>query len=853
MPVSARKVLYTASLAAAGVVALFAASPARSAAQPTHVPDPQQVEFFDQKVKPVLEHACFKCHGGESKIKGGLRLTTRAGLLKGGETGPSIDLAAPDKSLLLKAISYKDEDLQMPPKEQLPADQVALLTRWIQMGAPYGASAAPEPHETTAAAPQSHAPPKVTPETMKFWSFQPVRRPAVPVVKDKSWPKTPIDNFILAKLESQNLKHAGPAPKVALLRRAYYDLTGLAPSPKDVETFLADNAPNAFEKVVDRLLASPQYGEKWGRHWLDVVRYAETNSFERDGIKPNAWRYRDYVIDSFNKDKPYDQFVREQIAGDEIANPTAESIIATGFYRLGIWDDEPADKPTARMDELDDIVTTVGQGFMGLTMNCARCHDHKIDPIPAADYYGLLAFFNNITPYSNGSSVMEPIVPADQKKAYEQEQLALEQRKHDLRTRISSFHKKAFDAWTPAEKETWEKLRGGDRDDALDARILAATNPDDFRIFKRLKKDLAELDKDKDSSIPKALAVKETGPTPVDTFIMKRGNANTPGDRVEPHLPQVLNPPSLKLSRERSERSPKPKTTGLRLQLANYLASPQNPLTARVMANRIWQHHFGRGIVKSPNDFGFGGDRPTHPELLDYLASELVANGWHIKALHKQIMLSSAYQMASTAVDESLAKDPQNDLFWRFDMRRLTAEEIRDSILALTGKLNLKMGGPGIYPAIPAAILAGQSRPGEGWGKSTPEEASRRSVYIHAKRSLAVPMVAAFDAADTDFSCPARFTTTQANQSLMMLNSDQINAEAKDLATRLKKEAPANTESQVRLALRLATSREPQNDEITRGVTFIHTLKSKYNLSDEQALNQFALLVLNLNEFVYLD
>jgi hypothetical protein len=723
MAVSARNLLRRTALAAAiaGLAAFWvAAPPARSAGEPTatpvKVPDPQQVEFYDQQVKPILEHACFKCHGGESKIKGGLRLTSRTGLLKGGDTGPSFDPAAPDKSLLLKAISYTDDDLAMPPKDKLPADQIATLTKWIGMGAPYGASAVPDAHETTAA--PSHAPPKVNAQTMKFWSFQPVHRPAVPDVKDKAWPKTPIDHFILAKLESQNLKHAGPAPKVALIRRAYYDLTGLAPKPADVQAFLADKSPNAFEKVVDRLLASPQYGEKWGRHWLDVVRFAETNSFERDGIKPNAWRYRDYVIDSFNKDKPYDQFVREQIAGDELPTVTDQSVIATGIYRLGIWDDEPADKPTARMDELDDIVTTVGQGFMGLTLNCARCHDHKIDPIPAADYYGLVAIFNNITPYSNGASVMEPILPADQKKAHEQEQLALEQRKNDVRGRISAFHKKAFDAWTPAEKEAWEKLRGGDRDDALDAKILAVTNPDDFRIYKRLKRNLADLDKDKDSSIPKALAVKETGPTPVDTFIMKRGNANTPGDRVAPHFPQVLNPPAVTLS---AARKPGQKTTGLRLQLANYLTNPSNPLTARVMVNRIWQHHFGRGIVKSPNDFGFGGDRPTHPELLDYLAAEFVKGGWRIKALHKQIMLSSAYQMASTAVEESLAKDPQNDNFWRMDMRRLTAEEIRDSIPPSPASSTSRWAAPASTPPSPPPSSPASLGPAKAGARALPK------------------------------------------------------------------------------------------------------------------------------------
>ncbi|HEY7119978.1 MAG TPA: DUF1553 domain-containing protein [Tepidisphaeraceae bacterium] len=832
---------------AIGLLALLTTVIPLRAAEPGAT-DADKVRFFEKDVKPLLESSCFKCHGGEKKIKGGLNLTQRERLLRGGDTGPAVDLKDPAKSLLLKAISYKDEDLQMPPKEQLAPAKVALLTKWVEMGAPYSPSAASGTVTSAAPSPAAHIPPKVTPEAMKFWSFQPIHRPQVPEVKEASWVKNPIDAFILSRLEASGLPHASSASRTALLRRAYYDLTGLAPTPDEVDAFLADPSPDAYEKVVDRLLASPQYGEKWGRHWLDVVRYAETNSFERDGAKPNAWRYRDYVIDSLNKDKPYDQFVREQIAGDELDHVTPESIIATGFYRLGPWDDEPSDKAQARFDDLDDIVTTVGQGFLGLTMNCARCHDHKIDPIPQKDYYSLVAIFNNIAPYqTSGPNILTDIIPDDKKKAYEEEKQALAQRKEDLKKRIANFELPVIANLSEAERADLDHPKK--RAALLEPKILAATNADELRRYKELRQQLKQLEERKPTDYPQALSVKEISPKPVETFVLRRGNASSPGEPVTPAFPEVLNPPKVVLA----PPEPGQKTTGLRRQLADWLTSPKNPLTARVIANRLWQHHFGRGIVRSPNDFGFGGDKPTHPELLDWLASELMANGWHLKAIHRLIMTSNAYRMSSAPIESALAKDPQNDLFWRFDMRRLTAEEIRDSILEVTGKLNLKMGGPSIYPTIPQVILAGQSMPGAGWGKSSPEEMCRRSVYIHVKRSLVVPMIAAFDAADTDFSCPARFTTTQSTQALMMLNSDMINDEAKSFARRIRKDAGNNPEAQVRLALRLALCRDPAEDEIARGVTFMKTLKDKHHASDDLALDQFALLVLNLNEFVYLD
>jgi hypothetical protein len=458
-----------------------------------------------------------------------------------------------------------------------------------------------------------------------------------------------------------------------------------------------------------------------------------------------------------------------------------------------------------------------------------------------------MAFFSNITPYSNGASVMQEIVPPDQMKAIEEEREALKARKEDLRKLIAHYEEPVIAKLTEDEKRQITRPRR--RDAVVEPKVLAATNADDFRHYKNYKAQLKELEDDKDNGLPKALVAKEMGPKPKPAFLLKRGNAGSPGEEVQPGFPQILNPSPAVIPQ------PKPgqKTSGRRRVLAEWITDAKNPLTARVMVNRIWQHHFGRGIVRSGNDFGTAGDRPTHPELLDWLASEFQAGGWRMKAMHKLIMMSSAYRMSSEAAPEALAKDPMNDHFWRFDMRRLTAEEIRDTILMVTGKLNLKMGGPGIFPTIPQAILAGQSVPGAGWGKSTPEEASRRSVYIHVKRSLVFPLVSAFDGPDTDFSCPSRFVTTQSTQALMMLNSDLINEEAKAFAQRLKKEAGADAGKQVGLALRLALSREPAADEVERGVKFMAALRSKHGATADVALEQFALMVLNLNEFVYLD
>jgi mono/diheme cytochrome c family protein len=807
------------------------------AAEPATQPSAEAVRFFEARVRPVLVDNCFKCHG-DKKQRGGLRLDSRAALMEGGDQGAALVPGKADESLLIKAIRHEDE-LKMPPTKKLTKEQIADLTQWVKMGAPW-----PGGDKQVAAAKREF---QISERDRAHWAFQPVKRPAIPAVNNRAWVNNPIDAFILAKLEAKGFQPNPPASKRELIRRLYYDLTGLPPTPREVEEFVADPSPRAYEARVDRLLASPRYGEKWGRHWLDLVRFAETNSYERDGRKPNAWRYRDYVIRAFNEDKPYDRFLREQLAGDELADGGADGLIATGYYRLGIWDDEPTDREQSRYDGLDDIVATTGQVFLGLTVDCARCHDHKIDPIPQKDYYRLLSFFHNINHYRNGGPTDERPIESDpaSQKAQQERLRVREQKREELQDALTVFEtdfRKLYEQvhGKPVESRELPRLVRTDG-----AKLLGAQR---YQRYAEQRRELRELSRTKASG-EMALCVTESGGQTPETFVLLRGNPHVKGDRVEPAFPIILGGGKPVIPTP----PPGAKTTGRRLALADWIAAPDNPLTARVMANRVWQYHFGRGIVRSSSNFGLQGDKPTHPELLDFLADEVVRGGWKMKALHRLILTSNAYRMSSRFNDKALSADPANDLFWRFDMRRLTAEEVRDSILALSGTLNCKMYGPGVYTAIPREVLAGQSMPGSGWGTSPFAEQCRRSVYVHVKRSLLTPILESFDTAETDRSTPVRFVTTQPTQALALLNGDFVNQQAGLFADRLRREAGDDLARQVRLALTLATTRPPSNVEIQRGVDLIAALKTKDRVSTEAALTYFCLMVLNLNEFVYLD
>jgi len=938
---------------------------------------------FSRDIQPLLARRCFSCHGPDTQ-EGGLRLDSAEGatgeLASGGR---AIVPGNVETSLILERIASDDPDLRMPPEgARLTARHVESLRAWIAEGAQW----------------------------KEHWAFRTPSRPSVPAIDPAAVPHdgvapTEIDAFVLDSLAKRGLAAPALADKRTLLRRATYDLTGLPPSEADMKDFLADLAPGAWERVVDRLLASPHYGEKWGRHWLDLVRYAETNSFERDGDKPHAWRYRDYVIRSFNDDKPFDRFTVEQLAGDELPDPSPDALVATGYHRLGLWDDEPADRLQARYDWLDDLVATTGQTFLGLTVNCARCHDHKIDPIPQKDYYGLLSFFVNVTPMGNGGDQIERPLFADAaaRGAYEAAVADLAKRRDAAQAEVTAlenrfreeYEKRSADGVATSDlddlrfrfyRDTWEKLPDFDllkaEDEGmvpgnlLDIAVAPSLRPhafgyvftgflkvpasgdytftldsDDgsrltlgggtvldydgihglgsarsvtlhlgagripFRVdyfqgpvgdkglslswrpvggeprpltvlpkprgrkaaadlvaaikaeggeflgaegFQAWEKATAALAALKAEQVPveKGLVVSETGPVAPETFILYRGNPHAetkPENRVEPSFLGILRAPAPAIPAPAADA----KSSGRRTTLATWIASAENPLTARVLANRVWQYHFGRGIVRSASNFGLMGDPPTHPELLDWLAAELVDGGWRLKSLHRTIMRSRAYRASSAANSEALASDPLNDSLWRFDMRRLTAEEIRDSIHVASAAFNPKMFGPGVTVDIPKEILAGQSVPGSGWGKVSDEEQARRSIYIKVKRSLLTPILADFDMADTDSACPVRFVTTQPTQALGMMNGEFLQKQAKVFAARVKREAggpdAADVAAEIRRAYQLSLVRDASAEEVARGVALIDTLEDTDGVGPGRALELFCLMLLNTNEFAYLD
>lgn len=969
----------------------------------SHAADSEGVEFFRKEVKPILEENCFKCHGGldekgHPKVRSGFQLLSRKGLMKGGSHGPAFNEADHTKSLLLEVISYKNEDLQMPPRGKLADDQIAKITKWLEMGAPWtpeDADLMVEVHDPMAGVTE------VNEKTKSHWSYKPMERHEPPKVSDPAWSENPVDAFIMAKLDEKGLKPVGEASRAALLRRLSYDLTGLPPSLDEIRAFEADTAPDAWSKQVDRLLASQSYGEKWARHWLDVVRYAESNGFERDNDKPYVWRYRDYVIRSFNQDKPYNRFVAEQVAGDELPEKTADSQIATGMLRLMPWDDEPADRKQHFFDVMDDNVRTVTEGFLAMTAGCARCHDHKGDPIPAADYYKFVSFFRGTEPMGRGGKQTE-YIPTNEhaeeraktlaKNAEEEVRIrewlknaeanaldnlrrtkpALAQTVNnvgnasrwlvtDARTKATSWlyttgapaddwftvgfraeearwqqgeapfgtavpGLQARTPWTsqdiwlqtsfgldaiptnvvlhlvhdedieiylngqpvlnrtqfnnaydriPAPKAFMAALQTGrnvlsvhvkqheggqffDLGVEVDALTpsdvvlrgdLRAASRKDRETYRRGMARMEEIAQYKASPGVEAMVITEGSPTPPPTHILLRGSAHAEGDEVKPGFPAIWGGADAAIP------APEPgaKTSGRRLALAKWMTSPDNPRTSRVMVNRIWQHHFGRGLSPTPNDFGYLGTAPTHPELLDWLATEFIAKGWSVKTMHRLILNSKAYRMSIASEPKAAAADPGNDLFWRFNPRRLTAEELRDSILSATGELNLEMGGPSIYVPMPEEVLATSSTKGGKWGKSAPDQENRRSIYVKIKRSLQPPMFTDFDLADTDTSCPVRFTTTVPTQALAMMNSEFIHDEATALATRLKREAPDNLQLQVRRAFQLVLSREPDESEIALSLAFINKMKSENQLSPDLALQRFCVAVFSFNEFFYLD
>jgi hypothetical protein len=776
---------------------------------------------FATQVKPLLARRCFACHGPETG-EGGLHLDDSQSALAELDSGArAIVPGDVEASELLARVTSEDEFVRMPPEgKPLTSDEIDILKRWVSEGA----------------------------EWRKHWAFIPPAHHEPPIVKNQAWVANPIDAFILAKLEENGLLPAAPADKRTLVRRAYFNLIGLPPTLEQLESFEKDERPDAWECLIDELLASKHYGEQWARHWLDLVRFAETNSFERDGRKPNAWQYRDYVIRSLNADKPYDQFVKEQLAGDELDEITQDSITATGYYRLGIWDDEPADPVQARADERDDLVSTTGQVFLGLTLGCARCHDHKIDPIPQRDYYGMVSFFADVTSYgergdenTNSQWTIESEETRKLRRKFDEQIAKIEREKVSM----EEVGVKRMSAIDQRRSET------PDRQELLNEKLEKYLNASEWQLYIETNTRADEIRKMRDE-LPAAeavLALARCESHPEPTRLAMRGNPHVLEDVVEPHFPQLFGTPTPDIP----EAAQGARSAGRRRVLADWIASPDNMLTARVIVNRVWQHHFGRGIVRSTNNFGELGDPPTHPELLDWLALWLIEHDWQLKPLHRLIMTSRAYQMSSHGDDRALAVDPTNDLFWRFDMRRLSAEELRDATLMVTGSLNTAMYGESFFPEMSSEVLATQSRPGDGWGESSPEQRSRRSVYIYVKRSLLLPLLTAFDFPDVDSSCEARFVTTQPQQSLTLLNGSFFNEQARRLMERISATGSNDPGDQVKRAIEQALLRPATESEIAEGLHLIARLQNEHGQSHEEALRYWCLTVLNLNEFVYLD
>ncbi len=692
----------------------------------------------------------------------------------------------------------------------------------------------------------------IPPEKKNHWAWKAPVNPALPGVHNEAWVKNPIDRFVLVKLEAAGLQPAPVASREKLIRRVTFDLIGLPPTPGEIDAFVHDASADAWEKVIDRLLASPHYGERWGRHWLDLARFAESNGYEFDEARPNAWRYRDYVVGSFNSDKPYDQFIKEQVAGDELDADDPQALIATGFNVLGPDMTDSSDKPQRRQNTLNDMTDTTGLVFLGLTLGCARCHDHKFEPIPQLDYYRLQAFFKPamfrqdlpVPPKDNRASVEASMIAFNvQMKPLQESLRDLEEpfRHKLLEAKLAKFSEDVQRAhWTPPERRSAGEQELVDQTSRLinisPAEILKAMSETERDRCRDLQAQIKKLESKK-PSVPTAMGIQDAPGPATKTFLLVRGELSNRGDEVQPGFPIVLTS-DQKIVHAKIE-APKASSTGRRTALANWLASSDNPLTARVMVNRLWQHHFGRGIVPTASDFGVRGEPGTHPELLDWLACQFVENGWKIKQMHKLMLLSATYQQTSMPPAEALKKDVGNRLFSRMNRVRLEGEIVRDSLLAVSGRLNDKIGGPSVFPPLASEAAKGTG----GWTVTADKrEHDRRSIYIFARRNLRFPLLESFDLPDSNLSCPKRECSTTAPQALALLNAADVIDASKSLADKIAAEAKTNDE-QITLLYRLALGRQPSPTEAKLAREFL----------ERSALHELCRALFNLNEFIYLD
>ncbi|HUG92958.1 MAG TPA: PSD1 and planctomycete cytochrome C domain-containing protein [Planctomycetaceae bacterium] len=771
-------------------------------------------EFFETKIRPVLVQHCHECHSAEARdLKGGLRLDTRTAWQNGGDSGPVIVPNDPDGSLLIQALRY--DGYEMPPAGKLPDAVIADFVKWVEMGAP-------DPRESGTIAPRATIDWEAG---RRFWSFQPLANPPVPDLtragngshpfsadRRAGWPQTSIDSFIVARLQHAGLEPAGPADRRTLLRRATFDLLGLPPAPDEIDDFLADDSPAAFARVVDRLLASPRYGERQARHWLDVARYAEDQAHSfRPRLYPHGWRYRDWLVKAFNDDMPWDRFVKEQIAADLLDEPDRrEHLPALGFFATGpvYYGDRQL------FDQYDDRIDTLTRGFLGLTVACARCHDHKYDPVPTADYYALAGVI------ASSEYAEAPLAPENVVREYDEAQQAIA----DCQKQIDEFLKAEAKRLDAREKDVEKKLPGESKE------RLAA-----------MRGEMETLKKNSPPAYPVAHALRDAEESR-NLKVNIRGDPKNQGDEVPRRFLRILtgdDPPAF--------------TSGSgRRELAEAIASADNPLTSRVIVNRVWQQHFGRGLVATPSNFGTLGEPPTHPELLDHLATRFVARGWSIKQLRREVMLSAAYQLSSgsaavesqppslrnstelsgsrpSTLDSRPSTDPDNRLLWRQNRRRLEVEPWRDAMLAVAGTLDATFGGPSLD-------LAGRNN-------------RRRTLYAKISRHQLDPLLRLVDFPDPNITAGTRPVTTVPLQQLFVLNSPFVLEQSRAFARRLAASAEDDA-GRVKQAYLLAFGRPPTEDELQRDLEFVLTAEATDKLS---AWEQFAQVLLGANEFLYVD
>jgi hypothetical protein len=796
--------------------------------------DAEGIKFFEDKVRPLLIDKCQGCHG-EKKQKGDLRLDSLQAAMEGGESGSAVVPGKPDESPLIDAINY--QSFEMPPDGKLSESEIEILTEWVKRGAPW-----PNDGKATSV---KRAAREITDEDRNYWAFRPLAPGAIPQPTRSDWSRNEIDRYLLTRLEAEKINPAPPASPTVLVRRLYQDLTGLPPTVEQVDAFLSDSSDAGYERLVDSLLASPRYGEHAARFWLDLVRYAESDGYKQDTYRPNAWHYRDYVIKSFQDDKPYDRFVLEQLAGDELFPGDPDAVVATGYLRHGIYEYNQRDARGQWRVILEDLTETTADVFLGLGFSCAKCHDHKFDPILQKDYYRLQAFFANV-----GFRDGVPLVDGESAEDHQKKLKAWEEKTADIRAKLDAIegpYRKKSQAHAigmfPEDIQGIMAKAEGDRDcyerqiaHLVHLQVLEEWNQIGSKLkgeqkkqWDELQKELAAFNDIKPKALPCAQAAGDIVKTSPVVMVPDRPKLG----EIEPGVPSVFDTASLPIREIESA----PESSGRRAALARWLTRPDNQLTTRVIVNRIWQQHFGTGLVASSSDFGRLGEPPSHPELLDWLASGFVSNGWRFKWLHKTIVMSSAYRQSATPAAlvegdiDPATVDPANRLLWRYPVRRLAAEQIRDAMLAVSGELDLQVGGPG-----------------------TDLNSPRRTIYTKSIRNKHDPLLDVFDLPDRLVSSATRNVTTTPTQSLLLINSPALVARAKKFAERVRKDVPGGMESSVRHAYRLAVSRDPNEVELKRSVDFVSPPDEKISEKEQQTrFIDFCHVLLNSNEFLYVE